>query len=161
MRIPIDSIGGLNIHEKTQSLQIKSLIKDLKSQEIMAAKFCSLRINGRKLDCKIVSLNGKKKNTHILIELARDKELTILLEPHVYSDAKGFLLVSERVDFALYNEVKKLLEEESQQSGKSIKEILLELTRYKEGVEGYDSIVFVSNKQLAVLKDRLSSAADS
>ncbi|MGO9014395.1 MAG: hypothetical protein ACLQF0_05395 [Dissulfurispiraceae bacterium] len=158
MRIPIEKIGTLSIQAKKQTLQVQCPLKDLKTREILDAKYCSLRIDGRKIDCKVVSLNGKKTNTHILMEMDRNKGLTIILEALVHTETKCSLLVSERVDFGLYNEVKKLLEEESLRSGKSPEAILLDITRYKDGVEGCDALVFISNKQLAVLKDNLLGA---
>ncbi|GMT49844.1 MAG: hypothetical protein IEMM0008_1383 [bacterium] len=153
MKIILNNLRALTIYENYLSLKAHIANHNLNLDRIKPSTPCQLIVDDRRIHCNIESKNERGNKKTILLHLDQSFDTVMKLYRYVVKEKNMelTLMTDEVVDEELYLEAAKLLEELAVKTNRSQRDLLLELTAFRKGVDGKDELRFVSQKQMVVI----------
>jgi len=153
MKIILNNLRALTIFENYLSLKAHIANHDLNLSKIKPSTPCLLIVDDRRIPCNIESKNERGNKKTILLHLNQSFDTVMRIYRYIVKEKNMelTLMADEVVDEEVYLEAAKLLEELAAKTNRSERDLLLELTAFRKGVEGKDELRFVSQKQMVVI----------
>lgn len=153
MKITVSEIGGIAVNKKHLTLRVYTA-QPITKRDVPKSAFSRLDIGGNKFACTVHSTISTEDRTELTLKFADDRAILAGLHAVHHQQAEGALFVEEKVDLDVFKQADTLLGDLVKFTGQSKARLLINLTSFKPGA-GRDDLRFVSEKQLAVITDKM------
>lgn len=164
MKIVIDKVyPPLSVGKETLSVKVRGVDPVVDAKKVERAQVLLFFINGRYLFCNPESVALKEGRLNVLLRFEKDLFVVKSLFDYIGGELREkcfVLLPSEHSDPQLLRETGRLLAEAAKLSGRRKRDVLMEITAFRDNVDGRPDLRFVSERQLPVIRDKLVKVID-